>query len=146
MLTSVYVTGHRDLTAAEFEEHYVPQLAARLCPACPKCGGHQTVVVGHRPAQTGLACDACNWLWAGDRVNFLVRADDADNRADTLAVVWLQARGAVVDLLSCAGYSDDEFDAIALARSSATLGWVRPGREGDRVARNLARTPTPGVP
>ena len=113
----VFVSGHLDLTAEEFEAHYAPALERYAAE------GARFVVGDAR------GCDAMVQRWlaalAPQRVTVFHMFDQPRNNAG------FPVRGGFA--------SDDARDAAMTAASTTDLAWVRPGREKSGTAKNLAR-------
>jgi len=112
-----FVSGHRDLTEAEFATHYEPALAAHL-------QREGVFVVGDC---TGADTLAQRWL-AARRARFVVYHMLHTPR---YSEPWAPLEGGFA--------SDEARDAAMTARSTIDIAWVRPGRERSGTARNLAR-------
>jgi len=117
-----HVSGHLDLTEAEFIEHYVPKLEAAIADP------HALFVVGDARGADDMAQQ---WLRghlgreAQDRVVVFHMLDEPRHHNDFDHVGGFK--------------SDDERDAAMTGASSVDIAWVRPGRERSGTAKNLAR-------
>jgi hypothetical protein len=112
----VFVSGHLDVTPAEFAEHYEAKLD-RLVPE-----GHQFVVGDARGADT-LA------------QQFL----KSRGASVTVFHMFTEARFNAGFPTSGGYQTDDERDAAMTHASDTDLAWVRPGREGSCTHKNLQR-------
>jgi hypothetical protein len=113
----IFISGHLNLSQAEFEEHYLGQLRS-----AHQSGAH--FVVGD-----ARGCDR----WAQEALASM---------ASTVTVFHMfdQPRNNVGGFPTRGGFrSDDERDAAMTASSSEDLAWVRPGRERSGTAKNLTR-------
>lgn len=113
----VFVSGHLDLTEAEFEEHYAPRLREAH-------GRGALFVVGDARGTDAMAQEYLHRLGAIYVVYHML--DTPRN-----AVGRPPLRGGFL--------SDTDRDAAMTAASDADVAWVRPGREKSGTARNLAR-------
>lgn len=112
---SYFVSGHLDLTEAEFAEHYVPVLQAAIREGA-------FFVVGD-----ARGCDRMSQEFLRDenvRVFHMLEAP----------------RHNVDDYSTVGGFLNDEDRDAAMTRAShADIAWVRPGRTHSGTARNLTR-------
>lgn len=116
----VFVSGHLDLTAAEFSEHYEPRISTTFE------SGARFVVGDAR------GCDTLTQA-------FLVTLGCAACRV-TVFHMLVEPRNNIGGFSTSGGYrSDDERDAAMTASSTEDIAWVRPGRELSGTAKNLAR-------
>lgn len=114
-----FVSGHRDLTAAEFDQHYRPRLEKAIA------AGHH-FVVGDAPGADAMAQ---TWL-AGQVSPGRVTVYHAGRRP----------RHHSAGFAVCGDYaSQSAKDAAMTAASNYDIAWVRPGKETSGTARNLAR-------
>lgn len=113
----VFVSGHLDLTPAEFQEYYVPRLREAVLDEAK-------FVVGDA---RGADVMAMQWLYLmfGPTTVFH-RHDKPRNNPDKLPT-----RGGFK--------TDEERDAAMTAASTEDIAWVRPGRERSGTAKNLRR-------
>jgi hypothetical protein len=112
----VFVSGHLDLTAEEFEQHYVPRLDEALKKEA-------VFVVGDA---RGADTRAQNWL--------------KDRGAQAVVFHMFEQPRNNAGFTCKGGYkSDADRDAAMTVASDADVAWVRPGREKSGTARNLAR-------
>jgi hypothetical protein len=116
---TVFVSGHLDLTQAEFEEHYILKLRECLSQGMP-------FVVGDAPG-----CDTMTQVWL------------RENHA-TVTVYHMLEAPRNHNGFPCKGgyYTDEARDAAMTWCSDVDVAWVRPGREKSGTARNLARRRT----
>lgn len=112
-----FVSGHLDLTSAEFEDHYVPSLGAALARSC-------SFVVGD-----ARGCDrmAQQWLFERGARATIYHMLEAPRYNEGR----FPARGGFE--------TDDDRDAAMTRASTFDVLWVRPGREGGGTARNRDR-------
>ena len=114
---TVFISGHMDLTAQEFEEHYAPRLRDVVATGA-------AVVVGDA---RGADTMAQRYLKAARHENVLVYHMLATPRFNA-------------DFPTVGGFaSDRERDEAMTRASSSDIAWVRPGREKSGTAKNLAR-------
>lgn len=121
--TTVFVSGHLDLTEDEFQEHYVP-LLTEYCSL-----GYHFVVGDARGA------DSMTQLFL----------ENHPNKSPHVMVYHMfdQPRNMLGGFNSCGGFqSDTERDTEMTIGSDIDLAWVRPGREKSGTAKNLARRKT----
>jgi hypothetical protein len=112
----VFVSGHLDLTADEFAQHYEPRLRQHVLAG-------DSFVVGDARGADRMAHDFLKQL--GAKVTVFHMKQKPRYETDC------EKRG---------GYkTDNERDAAMTAASNADVAWVRPGRENSGTARNLAR-------
>lgn len=116
-MPTCFVSGHLDLSEAEFDTHYAPRLAEALAAGA-------SFVVGDARGADRLAQ---SWLsHHGAHV--------------TVYHMFGSPRNNVGPAATIGGFSsDDERDARMTADSDSDIAWVRPGRERSGTARNLAR-------
>lgn len=111
-----YVSGHMDLTEAEFEEHYVPLLDKAL-----KEGAR--FVVGDAAGADAMAYD------------YIIQ----NTRRVVMYHMFEKPRNKRYASLKGGYRSDEERDAAMTADSDEDIAWVRPGRENSGTAKNLLR-------
>lgn len=117
-----FVSGHLDLTEAEFAAHYEPALRAAIAE------GASFVVGDARGADLMVQRFLNLHVRPKSRVTVFHMLDTPRNNIATPAS---QLRG---------GYeSDTARDEAMTAASTADIAWVRPGRETSGTAKNLAR-------
>lgn len=121
-----FISGHRDLTKKEFEDHYVPQILNVL-----RNDPHATFVVGDWPG-----CDAMF-------LNFMV--DYPDNFVLVYCVdeprIYLDGDPIYMYFnMHCKRRKDyDECDASMTHDSDFDIAWIRKGREDSHTAQNIKR-------
>lgn len=117
-MTTYFVSGHLNLTEAEFAEHYVPRLNAAIAEDA------SFLVADAR------GCDALTQLWLA-----------ALNVPLTIFHMLERPRNAFgVNIVLVGGFtSDTARDEAMTSRSDDDIAWVRPGRATSGTARNLAR-------
>jgi hypothetical protein len=114
-----FVSGHRDLTAAEFDQHYRPQLDKAIA------AGHH-FVVGDAPG-----ADAMVQTWLAGRVS----SDQV-----TVYHAGRRPRHHSAGFAVRGGYANQSAkDAAMTAASDYDIAWVRPGKESSGTSRNLVR-------
>jgi hypothetical protein len=124
---TAFVSGHRDLTPAEFYQHYQPQLDKAIA------AGHQ-FVVGDAPGADAMAQ---MYLSAGSRQ--VLVGPVAPERV-TVYHAGRKPRHRYGGFAVQGGYaSQTAKDAAMTAVSDYDIAWVRPGKEASGTARNLAR-------
>lgn len=120
----VFVSGHLDVSDAEFAEHYAPALERALAAGA-------AFVVGDARGADRMAQ---RWL--------------SEHRALVVVVFHMfeSPRFNEGGFLLRGGFrSDDERDAAMTSASTEDLAWVRPGREKSGTAKNLARRRVPAT-
>lgn len=123
---TVFVSGHMDLTVAEFEEHY----KQRIYVAASK-GSH--FVVGDAPG-----CDEMAQKYIHSLTPRLIIYHMFDSPRRTVFDVRQAHRRDV----HCGGFiTDEERDAAMTFASDGDIAWVRPGKRGrtSGTAKNLLR-------
>jgi hypothetical protein len=118
-MTTYFVSGHLDLTEAEFAAHYVPRLNAAIAE-----GDAAFLVADAR------GCDALTQLWLA-----------ALNVTVTVFHMFERPRHAFgVHVVLVGGFTTDKArDEAMTRRSDEDIAWVRPGRATSGTAQNLAR-------
>lgn len=117
-----FVSGHRDLTQEEFEEHYVPLINFIVAEDF-----YSKFVVGD---------------WEGCDNMFIQYMEDnhTDIPIDIYYVDILRVRTGNYNsyrLLKCDNY--DECDASMTKYSTFDIAWIRPGKEDSHTAKNIKR-------
>jgi hypothetical protein len=114
---TIFVSGHLDLTPAEFQEHYVPRLREAVLD------GYAFVVGDAR----GADVMSQQWLYLmfPPTTVFHMRDKPRNNPHK------LPTRGGFE--------TDEERDAAMTKASDDDIAWVRPGREKSGTAKNLRR-------
>ena len=127
MKTKVFfISGHLDLTEAEFEQHYVPLLEAAN-DAEDDYGPSRFVVGDARGA------DALAQKWLSEH---LLSGDPVV----TVFHMFESPRNHLHSFPLRGGFtSDKERDEAMTVASTHDIAWVRPGREKSGTAKNLAR-------
>jgi len=124
-MKTYHVSGHLDLTDAEFAEHYIPLLKTAV-----DMGAH--FVVGD-----AAGADAKAQAWLTKRTSGC--------RLDGIYVLVVfhmfeNPRNNHGGWPTKGGFNSDyERDAACTAASDDDIAWVRPGRENSGTAKNLAR-------
>ena len=119
-MTTYFISGHLDVTVAEFSEHYVPRIAAALA-ADPDT----SFVVGD-----ARGCDLMAQIYLREA------------RALRVQVFHMldKPRNNVGGFPTMGGFtSDADRDAAMTNSSDKDIAWVRPGRRESGTAANLAR-------
>lgn len=116
-MKTYFVSGHLDLTAEEFAEHYVPGLEIVMGNPC-------AFVVGD-----ARGCDAMAQAWLASR------------KANVVVFhMFEQPRNCVGGFPKRGGFTTDtERDEAMTRESTFDVAWIRPGRWNSGTARNLAR-------
>lgn len=116
-MRTYFISGHLDLTAAEFAEYYQPRLDAALDEGA-------AFVVGDARGTDALAQS----YLAGKSTRV------------TVYHMFTEPRHNLGPFPVCGGFtSDTARDNAMTAASTDDLAWVRPGREQSGTARNLQR-------
>ena len=124
-----FISGHRDLTIKEFEEHYVPQILKVL-----RFDRTPLFLVGDWEG-----CDEMFFMFIhAYKVPVVVHyvnkcRIDIENIKDKLGD-WFEA---IVGTEKCNTY--DECDASMTRDSDFDIAWIRPGREDSHTAKNIKR-------
>jgi hypothetical protein len=123
MTRIVYISGHLDVTEAEFAEHYEPRIRAAF-----EAGA--SFVVGDARGADAMA------------QAFLKRLGC---ESVTVFHMFGKPRNNIGGFRTASGFtSDEERDVAMTSASTEDLAWIRPGREKSGTAKNLARrTPKP---
>lgn len=112
-----FISGHLDLTAAEFAEHYQPSLDAAIAEGA-------TFIVGD-----ARGADAFAQGYLADKTTHV-----------TVYHMFTTPRHNLGAFPTIGGFpSDTERDQAMTRASTHDLAWVRPGRERSGTARNLER-------
>lgn len=116
-MTCYFVSGHGDISDAEFNEHYVPRLEKAVI-------NDGTFVVGDF---RGVDVKAQRWLSVAE--------------ADVTVYHMFDMPRFNPGYNPTAGgfQTDEERDAAMTAVSDQDIAWVRPGKEKSGTAKNLAR-------
>jgi hypothetical protein len=120
MSKTIFISGHLDITPAEFDEHYVKQIEEVAHE------GARFVVGDARGTDTFAQTLLAN---LGAKASVFHMFDRPRNNPHSLPT-----EGGFT--------SDDERDAAMTLASNGDIAWVRPGREKSGTARNLARRKT----
>lgn len=116
-MRTVFVSGHLDLTAIEFDIHYGPRLLDAVQRGC-------RFVVGDARGADTLAQEALRDLGA----------------TVTVYHMFESPRNNVGAFPTAGGFdSDHSRDSAMTAASDEDLAWIRPGRERSGTAKNLSR-------
>lgn len=116
-MSCVFISGHLDLTAAEFVQNYAPRLSEA------HHAGAKFVVGDAR------GCDTLAQAF------LLVLGADV-----TVYHMFTSPRNNVGDFPTVSGFETDlARDEAMTAALTEDLAWVRPGREKSGTAKNLAR-------
>lgn len=118
-MKTFFISGHLDLTAVEFEEHYAPRL--RALAADPDV----SFIVGDAPGADAMAQERLKALGV--------------SRMTVYHMLVAPRHWCGVGTLK-GGYATDKArDAAMTSESTGDLAWVRPGREKSGTAKNLLR-------
>ncbi len=113
-----FISGHRDVTPEEFDEHYVPKLSAALLEQ------EATFVVGDFE---GVDIMAQKWLKDRNNENVIVFHMFTSPRQNA-------------GFPTIGGFTSDEHrDSTMTSASDFDIAWVRPGKEKSGTAINLRR-------
>jgi transcriptional regulator with XRE-family HTH domain len=117
--TIYFVSGHLDLTPAEFQQHYVPRLDEAIRDGA-------WFVVGDASGSDVMTMNYLGERGVADRV--------------TVFHMLLEPRNLLAGGRLVGGFtSDRERDQAMTRASEADIAWVRPGREKSGTAKNLRR-------
>ena len=116
LMTIAFISGHLDITKAEFEEHYAPVIIKFHTEQA-------SFVVGDAPGVDSMAQDLLKRLKAPTTVYHMF--EKARYNAKFPAVGGFT--------------SDKQRDAALTAASTTDIAWVRPGREKSGTAANISR-------
>ena len=124
-----FISGHLDLTHAEFNEHYAPRLLAAH-------ENHARFVVGDAPGTDEMAQRFLYALGAQRPAGDPLRGRQLDVRVFHM----FEAPRHNCEFPTVGGFTSDAArDAAMTAASLDDIAWVRPGREKSGTAKNLAR-------
>ena len=116
-MTTYFISGHLDLTATEFAEHYAPQIASAIAEGA-------SFVVGD-----ARGCDRMAQIY--------LREAGAQN---VRVFHMFSAPRHNVGFPTVGLFSTDHArDTAITSESDADIAWVRPGRERSGTAANLLR-------
>lgn len=119
-----FVSGHRDLTKEEFEEHYVPRINDVI-----NRDNCVNFVVGD--------WEGCDFLF----MNYIQKFEDYEYGYITIYCVQESRIGCfdhkTVGIRYCDTY--DECDAAMTEDSDFDIAWIRPGKEDSHTAMNIKR-------
>ena len=114
-----YISGHLDLTSAEFDEHYLRPIREALLR-------DDQFIIGDARGTDTIAQGYLKFV--------------AKNEVVTVYHMFDKPRNNVGNFKTVGGFkSDEERDAAMTAASDYDIAWVRPGRENSGTAKNLAR-------
>ena len=119
---SYFISGHLDLTQAEFVEHYRPQIDKAVAEGA-------SFVVGD-----ARGTDVMAMLYLAG-----IRARVGQTASVTVFHMLVKPRHNAGFPLRGGFKTDDERDAAMTAHSQRDIAWVRPGRERSGTAKNIAR-------
>ncbi len=117
-MTTYFVSGHLDLTADEFRDHYAPRIVAAIA-------ADAAFVVGD-----ARGCDLMAQIYLRDARAFRVQVFHMLGSPRYNAGGFPTVGGFV---------SDETRDAALTDASDADIAWVRPGRTSSGTAANLSR-------
>ena len=113
-----FVSGHRDLTKEEFEEHYVPLIQKVL-----KSDIFPEFIVGDWEG-----CDSMFLNFIKDyEVHVIITYVEEIPRIDITGASWLRLK------------TYDKCDEQMTITSDFDIAWIRPGREDSHTAKNIKR-------
>lgn len=122
-----FVSGHRDLTKEEFEEHYVPLIQKVI-----KEDSWAEFVVGD--------WEGCDTLFIE---YILYRFPNIFVSIYYIDYIKTKFRGNYVynydNINLCKRNTYDECDASMTRNSDFDIAWIRPGREDSHTAKNIKR-------
>lgn len=116
-----FVSGHRDLTKKEFEEHYVPliqkvmtedSLAEFVVGDWEGCDEMFLTFIRCTSPKTWITIYCCN-----------------DSRIKTYGSIYIYNQFSTYDQCDISMTEDSDFD----------IAWIRPGREDSHTAKNIKR-------
>lgn len=117
-----FVSGHRDLTKEEFEEHYVPLIQKVI-----KEDSWAEFVVGDWEGCDTLFVDYILYRFPKTFIN-IYYVDCPRNITESYEYINICKRGTY-----------DECDASMTRNSDFDIAWIRPGRENSHTANNIRR-------
>lgn len=126
---TAFISGHRDVTEEEFQEHYAVKISSAYFSG-------QNFVVGDYYGVDIMAQKLLHNLWAGpDRVTVYHMFDEPRNIVDEYRVNRVY------------GFkTDTERDAAMTVASDYDIAWVRVGKYNSGTAQNIIRRhATPGT-
>lgn len=131
-LAVAYISGHLNVSLAEFFEHYVPKIEVAMKR------GHRFVMGDARGVDNQAA--AMLQRVFQESPEHLQMYDTSDLN-DVAVVYHMYDSPRIVTKLPCIGgfQSDEERDMAMTLASDYDIAWVRPGRENSGTAKNVAR-------
>ena len=120
-----FISGHRDLTIKEFEEHYVPQINKVLVS-----DSHAHFKIGDWEGCDNLAF---NYILKRINRNQLITIYCVDQ------VRLPKYSEQYPNIISYKYKTYDECDASMTYDSEFDIAWIRPGRENSHTANNIRR-------
>lgn len=123
-MKTAYISGHLKLSAAEFEEHYVPKIQEAA-----------------KRGDSFVVCDARGADTMAQEYFYQIGVENV-----TVYHMFDKPRNNKYHFPTKGGYkTDDERDAACTATSDYDIAWVRPGREESGTAKNLHRRKIVGI-
>lgn len=119
-MKTAFISGHRDVTEEEFQEHYTPLILAAVK------AGHNFVVGD---------CEGVDY-----RSQLELFSANATDKLTVFHMYKSPRWRAVETVKTRGGYtSDNARDSAMTEASDYDIAWVRPGKEKSGTAKNLAR-------
>jgi hypothetical protein len=119
-----YISGHLDITEAEFGEHYLQQIQSAI-----ECGDR--FVVGDAKGTDLLAQITLSSPFR------------CEKKRVTVYHMFSLPRNNITNFQTIGGFETDEArDAAMTYASDYDIAWVRPGRENSGTAKNIKRRQT----
>lgn len=116
-----FVSGHRDLTREEFEEHYVPLIQKVI-----KEDSWVEFVVGDWEGCDNMFIDYILYRFPNTFINvYCVNSPRIARIHETINI--------------CKRNTYDACDAAMTRNSDFDIAWIRPGRENSHTANNIKR-------
>lgn len=120
-----FISGHRDLTIKEFEEHYVPQINKVLVS-----DSHAHFKIGDWEGCDNLA------------FNYILKRINRNQLITIYCVDQVRLPKYLEQYPNITSYkykTYDECDASMTYDSEFDIAWIRPGRENSHTANNIRR-------
>jgi hypothetical protein len=130
--TIYFISGHRDITDAEFKEHYIPRLDVAM-----KTDAQFVMGVCR-----GVDVKAFDYLWtrlSRETRRFRVTVYLFENNKEVEAMLLKDYINVGVQFIKCGFKSHDERDEAMTNWSDEDILWVRKGKENSGTAKNLSR-------
>jgi len=113
-----FISGHRDATREEFEEHYIPMIDTAI-----SCG--YSFVVGNYPG-----------------IDYMAQEYLLERCKDRVRVfhMYTDPTGVILGLQTTGGFlTDEDRDTAMMLLSDYDIAWVRDGRSDSGTAQNIRR-------